>query len=100
MANNINGLTSVQSGTNRPRESPQVTSDSSAQAEKPARLDSDQVKLSPEAKQLQDVETGIRNFPIVNHERADTIREALRDGNYKVDPARLAAKIVQFELDI
>ncbi len=100
MANNINSLTPVQNSSNRTLEKSQATTDQSARVAQPTKVDSDQVKLSPEAKQLQDVETGLKSFPIVNHERATRIRDALRDGNYHVDPARLAAKIVQFELDI
>jgi negative regulator of flagellin synthesis FlgM len=97
MVNNINGLTPVQNNTNRNREK-------AAASDKPAKasetVKGDQVELSPKARQLNDIESNLKRLPEVNHERVNHIRQALRDGNYSVDPARLAAKIVQFELNI
>ena len=100
MVTNINGLTPAQSGASRSRDKPVATSDAPVTRPDSARASSDSVSLSTEALQLQDIESGIRNFPEVNQERVAQLRETLREGNYSVDPARLAAKIVQFELDI
>ena len=100
MVNNINGLTPTKSSTSRSQEKPQAATSKPNQAPDAARADSDNVSLSAEAKQLQDIEVGIRSFPEVNQERVTQLRETLREGNYNIDPARLAAKIVQFELDI
>ncbi|MBV1877542.1 MAG: flagellar biosynthesis anti-sigma factor FlgM [Pseudomonadales bacterium] len=99
MVNNINGSNSVQNSPSRSREKPDAAPNS-ADGASPTRVNSDKVELSPEAGRLRDIETGLKNFPEVNQERVSHIREALRDGSYSVDPARLAAKIVQFELDI
>jgi negative regulator of flagellin synthesis FlgM len=99
MVNNINGLTPAQNGASRSREKPQATET----AELPAnsgKASSDKVDLSAEAKQLQDIESGLKRLPEVDQERVAHIRDAMRDGNYSVDPSRLAAKIAQFELDI
>ncbi len=99
MVNNINGLTPAQNGASRNREKPQATEP----AERPAssgQASSDKVDLSAEAKQLQDIESGLKKLPEVDQERVAHIRDALREGNYSVDPSRLAAKIAQFELDI
>jgi len=97
MVSNINGLTPTQSSTSRSREKAQ----SAEQPVKVANADaSAKVSLSSEAKEIQDIEASIKRFPEVNHERVSQLRDTLREGNYSVDPARLAAKIVQFELGI
>jgi len=99
MVSNINGISSTHSSTSRSREKTQS-------AEQPVKASSSntdasaKVSLSSEAKELQGIEAGIKRFPEVNQERVSQLRDTLREGNYSVDPARLAAKIVQFELDI
>jgi len=104
MANNINGLTSTPSSASRSREkTPTAEKPDQAPASARAGVEAEssaKVSLSREAKQLQDIEVGLKNFPAVNQERVNQLRETLREGDYNVDPARLAAKIVQFELDI
>ena len=104
MVNNINGLSSTHSSTSRSREKSHAE-EKPVEASKPASGNSGaessaKVSLSDQAKQLQDIEVGLKSFPEVNQERVAQLRDTLRDGNYSVDPARLAAKIVQFELDI
>ena len=99
MVNNINGITSAQNNVSRGREKPQGTEKAVTAPESP-RSKGDQVDLSTEAKQLQDIEAGLKRLPEVDQERVAHLRDALRDGNYSVDPSRLAAKIAQFEMDI
>lgn len=102
MTINVNGLNSSQSTPARGKGKVQGTSmESPASSGAPVKVDStDQVKLSQQAKTLQQLETELSGFPEVNPEKIELIRRALREGNYEVDPARLAAKIVNFELDI
>lgn len=99
MVNNINGLTSAQNGASRSREKPQAAEKAPVPTET-AKASADKVDLSAEAKTLQDVESGLKRLPEVDQQRVAHIKDALRDGNYSVDPSRLAAKIAQFELDI
>ncbi len=104
MVNNINGLTGVQSSTSRSREKPQAqgetASGTSSESSASSKVGTDRVNLSAGAKDLQNLESKLKDFPEVNQERVSHIKQALRDGNYSVDPARLAAKIAQFELDL
>tara|TARA_R110002072_G_scaffold31735_19_gene97786 strand:+ start:29932 stop:30231 length:300 start_codon:yes stop_codon:yes gene_type:complete len=99
MVNNINGLTPTQNHTSRSREKPQGPEKAVTAQESP-RPSGDKVDLSTEAKQLQDIEASLKRLPEVDQERVSHLRDALREGNYSVDPSRLAAKIAQFELDI
>lgn len=100
MVNNINGITLTQNNTGHSREAPQGAGKAVSAADTPRPSSGDKVDLSSEAKQLQDIEAGLKRLPEVDQERVSHLREALRDGNYSVDPSRLAAKIAQFELDI
>jgi negative regulator of flagellin synthesis FlgM len=97
MVNNINGLRGI--AGSRSREQSKATDADTAQtaANRPGKPSADQVELSPGARDLQNIESRIREMPDVNQERVTQIKEALRDGSYSVDPSRLAAKIVQFE---
>ena len=99
MVNNINGLTSAQNNASRSREKPQAAEASTAKREVAA-PEGEQVDLSPEAKNLQEIENRISKLPEVDSERVAAIKDALRQGSYSVDPQRLAAKIAQFELNI
>jgi|TARA_Y100000310_G_scaffold95435_1_gene93254 negative regulator of flagellin synthesis FlgM len=102
MTININGFNSTQGNPAKGKDKVQGTSnESSASTGTSAKADStDQVKLSPEAKTLQQLETQLAGFPEVHPEKVELIRKALREGSYQVDPTRLAAKIANFELDI
>lgn len=100
MVNNINGLTSAQNSASRSREKPQPPEASTANRDAATAPEGEQVDLSPEAKSLQDIESKLSRLPEVDHDRVNAIKDALRDGSYSVDPARLAAKIAQFELNI
>ena len=99
MVNNINGLTPAQNNASRSREKPQAPEPVAAQAGA-AQPDGEKVDLSPQAQNLRDIEKNLSKLPEVDHERVSHIKDALRDGSYSVDPARLAAKIAQFELNI
>lgn len=98
MVNNINGLTPTQGNTSRSREKPQTPEPIAPKQE--AQVDGEQVELSPQAQNLRDVEKNLSQLPEVDQARVSHIKDALRDGSYSVDPARLAAKIAQFELNI
>jgi len=104
MVNNINGLTGVHSNTSRSREKPQANSGGTPgtgnENTGSARNGTDRVNLSAGARDLQNIESRLKDFPEVNQERVSHIKQALRDGSYSVDPSRLAAKITQFEQDL
>ena len=103
MVNNINGLTGLQGSATRGREKSPATESATVEGrgkDVAAKVASDQVELSPGARDLQSIEARIKDLPEVNRERVDHIKNQLRDGNYSVDPSRLAAKIAQFEQNI
>ena len=99
MVNNINGLTPTQNNASRSREKPPQLETNPGSKDSGA-SNRDQVDLSPEAKNLQEIESNLSRLPEVDQERVSHIKNALREGSYSVDPSRLAAKIAQFELNL
>lgn len=59
----------------------------------------DNVQLSPEAQQLQQVSEKLRDMPDTDNDRIARLRQAIADGSYKVDSQQLASRIIAFESD-
>jgi negative regulator of flagellin synthesis FlgM len=57
----------------------------------------DQVTLTETAAKLQKLEKQLSNLPVVDQDRVDRLQKAIASGEYKVDPAKTAEKLVQFE---
>ncbi|MFT6435206.1 MAG: negative regulator of flagellin synthesis FlgM [Candidatus Azotimanducaceae bacterium] len=103
MVININGLTGIQSSTSHNREKPLAQDDGASSAggnTSSSKTGTDRVNLSAGAKDLQNIESSLKDFPEVNQDRVAQIKQAIRDGSYTVDPERLAAKITQFEQEL
>lgn len=57
----------------------------------------DTVTLTSTAKRLSDLQQGIAAQPVVNEDKVAKIREALAEGRYKIDPERIAERLINFE---
>lgn len=75
----------------------QVGTERRAQLDTPVRQDS--VSLTQSAQQLSQAQRRTTDAP-VNQERVDRIREAISNGDYRVDPDRLAQNISRVEADL
>lgn len=60
----------------------------------------DTVTLTDSARLMQRLEAAVANAPAVDARRIDHIRQQILDGNYQVDPQKLAAQVVKFEQDL
>ncbi|MFQ5643463.1 MAG: flagellar biosynthesis anti-sigma factor FlgM [Thiogranum sp.] len=58
---------------------------------------SDQVSLTGEARQLQELETRLASEPVVDSQRVETIRNAVENGTFTVNPDRIAEKMIGLE---
>lgn len=55
------------------------------------------VRLSSQAQQLQVIEDGLRDLPVIDEQRVAQIRQAISDGSYQVDSTRIADKLLALE---
>ena len=92
---------SATQGTERTANSGRTTAATSPPEEElpPTSLNTseDNVQLSPEAQQLQQVTEQLRQLPDTDQGRIAKLKQAIADGSYQVDSKRLAAKLTTFE---
>lgn len=62
-------------------------------AKRPATPDSD-VALSPLSARLQQIEGSLASTPAVNSERVAEIRQAIAQGNFRIDPSKIADGLI------
>ncbi|GAA3585796.1 MULTISPECIES: flagellar biosynthesis anti-sigma factor FlgM [Marinobacter] len=70
------------------------------QAQQTQNARGESVKLSSQAKDLKQVEQRLSDYPEVDDERIEQIRNALADGSYKVDAQKLAQKMLDMDKSI
>lgn len=58
----------------------------------------DSVTLTDTARRLGELQNQVAQQPVVDDQRVERIRQALTDGSYAVDNARVADKLFQFEV--
>lgn len=56
----------------------------------PARASDDAVKLTDNARQMQDLQGAVAATPVVDRDRVAALREAIANGTYTIDPQRIA----------
>ena len=57
----------------------------------------DKLQLSSQAAQLQALEAGIANLPVVDTQRVQDVQQTLATGTFEIVPARVAHKLLTFE---
>lgn len=58
---------------------------------------SDVFTITSSAVHLQAAERRLKDVPVVDQERVERIRAAIQNGEYKIDPAKIADKILKLE---
>jgi len=58
---------------------------------------SDKVSLTGEASKLQALERELASKPVVDGQRVDTVRSAVDNGTFEVNPERIAEKMMSLE---
>lgn len=69
------------------------TTAKSGVAKRPATPESD-VALSPLSARLQQIEGSLASAPAVDSERVAEIRQAIAQGNFKIDPSKIADGLI------
>jgi negative regulator of flagellin synthesis FlgM len=94
--NNLNKQAQVQQ--NKQTQVNQQTAQSASTQVK--QVNQDSVSLTPQAKQLSELQKKANDAPIVDQKKVDELKKAITAGEYKIDPQKLAASIASFEFDI
>lgn len=101
MAININNLNNnnqvQQTQKNQVKQQSAQTSASDAQVKKSGQ---DSVSITPQAKQLNELQKKATDAPVVNQKKIDELKKAISAGDYKVNPEKLAASIADFEFKL
>lgn len=57
----------------------------------------DSVTITPYAAKLQAAERELKAVPVVDVERVEQLRNAIKNGEYEIDPAKIADKFISLE---
>ncbi len=60
----------------------------------------DSVSITPQAKQLAELQKKATDAPVINQKKIEELKKAITDGEYKINPEKLAASIANFEFDL
>ena len=99
MAININGPTPNQVGANKTQKNSanEVTGAAKSGNGMETASTEDVVELSDRARVLKAVESRVHQMPDIDREKVDRIRNAISNGEYKIDYYKLAAAFRRFE---
>jgi negative regulator of flagellin synthesis FlgM len=76
------------------------TSDAAASPAKAAVTSSSPVLITDQARQLAALESALNDVPAVNEARVAAIRHAIEQGQYEVNPERIADKLMRMEREL
>ncbi len=104
MAININNLNSSQVQQKQQAQAKQEltqstnqTGNNKAQVKSAAQ---DSVSITPQAKQLNELQKKATEGPGISQKKIDELKKAINDGDYKINPEKLAASIANFEFTL
>jgi len=103
MALNINNLSNnnqVKQKVEQQAQVKQQVNQNSAATEQSKTASKDSVSITPQAKQLGELQKKAQEAPVINQKKIDELKKAISAGEYKIDPEKLAASMASFELKI
>ena len=96
--NNLNNNNQVQQ--TQQKQVQQQSSQASSNGAQVKNAAQDSVSITPQAKQLNELQKKAADAPVVNQKKIDELKKAISAGDYKVDPEKLAASIANFEFKL
>lgn len=95
--NNVNGIGSSTPLRSDAGKGPAVRADKgAASSASPA----SEAVSSKRSDGLQGIEAALARVPEVDHEKISALRQAIADGSYQVDTAKLADRLIQLEASL
>jgi negative regulator of flagellin synthesis FlgM len=103
MAMNINNLSSnvqVKQKVEQHNDVKQKTVQTTSSTQQATRSSQDSVSITPQAKQLSELQKQASDAPVVNQKKIEQLQKAIAAGEYKINPEKLAASIANFEFKL
>jgi len=100
LSNYLNQLSGAARGVSRTDAArPQGLSDSDRARESGeiVETDRDTLSLTTAATKLRDLTSGLDQIPAVDRKRVDAVRNALAEGSFRINPERVADKLMNIE---
>jgi negative regulator of flagellin synthesis FlgM len=102
MAININNLqnTPIKQKIDQQAQVKQQANQNSVSAQQNNLASRDSVSITPQAKQLDELQKKAQEAPVINQQKIEQLKKAIASGEYKINPERLAASIANFEFKL
>ncbi|WDE13209.1 flagellar biosynthesis anti-sigma factor FlgM [Thalassomonas haliotis] len=102
MAININNLNANNQVKQNLDQQAKVKSDGAqaANTEQAKLARQDSVSITPQAKQLTELQKKAADAPVMDQKKIEKLKMAISSGEYKVNPEKLAASISNFEFNL
>jgi len=103
MAININNLSNnnqVKQKVDQQLQVKQQVAQNSVAADHAKTAKTDSVSITPQAKQLSELQKKAQDGPAINQKKVEELKKAIAAGDYKIDPEKLAASIAKFEFKL
>jgi negative regulator of flagellin synthesis FlgM len=103
MAININNLSNnnqVKQKLDQQVQVKQQATQNSASTDQAKSASKDSVSLTPQAKQLGELQKKASEAPSINQKKVDELKKAITSGDYRINPEKLAASIANFEFKL
>lgn len=103
MALNINNLSNnnqIKQKVDQQTQVKQQATQNTVSAEQTKMASKDSVSITPQAKQLSELQKKAQDAPAINQKKIDELKKAISSGEYKVNPEKLAASIANFEFTL
>jgi len=97
-------ISGINSGRPQPSSDRSVTSinrddSASSKTNTPSSGAGDTVSLTDMASRLKSMESKLETQPAIDQSRVDKVRDAISRGEFRIDPERVADKMMDFEAD-
>lgn len=100
MPHDINGINSGRSHHSNDRQVSSIKSDdSTSSSDSHSSVQGDSVSITDMAGRLRSLEQKLANQSEIDQSHVNKVRDAISRGEYKVDPDRVADKMMDFESD-
>jgi len=103
MALNINNLSNtnqIKQQTAQKTDVKQQATQNSTAAEQTKIASRDSVSITPQSKQLRELQKKAQEEPVMNQSKIEKLKNAITSGEYKINPEKLAASIANFEFGL